>query len=393
MSKKEWVIIGTLGTAVTIVFSCLGCLMLSMLTPQSRPTSPTAAAEITITATLKASATQTNTSSPPSTPTPVPTPTHTLQPTETPRPTATSTPISGRPVSQHYAPLSTQVRGGDSILTLHRVEFWQEVGATKAENGMFIVLIGELASATGKEDCPKANNFILDIQGKKYETSSSMMTKFKPVYGWDYPGAIRGQCVIVAEPTYLVFDVPFELGPSRLVFRDASTDLGDLRVAFQKSKMPTPTPIPTPTLRDRVRIIAEQALRATSESRVSRAGYSVPRIQEIEIVNIPLSSDINIFVTWTISEGWTSGMTRFAARKEATDLFKALYTSGLSINQVVVRGTFSMKDKYGNISEETVVRLVLDKATARRINWEYFSSDNIYEVAKVLYLHPEFRDK
>lgn len=372
--------------------------MLSMLTPQSRPTSLTTAAEITIAATLEASVTQTNISRPSSTPTPVPTPTfpptptYTLQPTEIPRPTTTPTALSGRSVSQHYAPLSARVRGGDSILTLHRVEFWQEVGETKAENGMFIVLIGELASATGKEDCPKAHNFILDVQGKKYETSSSM-AKFKSVYGWDYPGSFLGQCVVEAEPTYLVFDVPFELGASHLVFRNASIDLGDLRVALQQAKMPTPTKTPTPTLKDRVRIIVEKALRATSESRESREGYSVPRIQEIEIVNIPLSSEINVFVTWAISEGFTEGMTRFAARKEATDLFKALYTSGLSINQVVLRGTFSMKDKYGNISEETVVRLVLDKATARRINWAYFDSANIYAVAKVLYLHPEFREK
>jgi hypothetical protein len=388
MMKKEWTIIGVLGAAVVVVFLCLGVLVLVKCPGQSTPTSP---AVVQIVTTVP-SAQPTRTAVPPigvpsvtntprATETPQATPLKTISPIpiQAPKPISTPTSTSGQPVSQYNAALSVQVKGGDSTLTIRRVEFWEEIKDRKPKNGLFLVLIGELSNTTGKKDCPTSDDFSLYVGNRKYSTSSSEMGWFRPFYEWNYPGSFLGQCITGTEATYLVFDIPFQLGRSRLVFRGASMDLGDLGLALQKSK------IPVPTLESQVRALVEGALGAGNRS--------IPRIQKIEIVDNRATSEKNILVIWAIDDSITEEWINKSAKLDATGVFRALYSSGLPISQVELQGTFSMVDKYGNASEDTVVKLILDKTTANRINWENFLTDNVYTVAKVLYLHPSFGDK
>ena len=85
MSRNQWIILGTLGVAVVLVFGCLGGVVLTYLTGQPPTETPTA--------TVSSTPTRTPTPVLPTpTPEPPPPPTRIQEPTEE-QPTATHTPI------------------------------------------------------------------------------------------------------------------------------------------------------------------------------------------------------------------------------------------------------------------------------------------------------------
>lgn len=154
------------------------------------------------------------------------------------------------PISAASLSLEKQGKAKNGILKIQRAEIWSGINSIKPTNGVFLILLGELASITGKEDCPKAHDFVLDIGGELYETSYTM-SDFKSVYQRDYPGEFRGHCVTSPEPTFVAFDVPVSLGTVRLIFQGIPIDLGDLSSITQTSQaMPTMlrSSSPSPTI-------------------------------------------------------------------------------------------------------------------------------------------------
>jgi len=219
------------------------------------------------------------------------------RPTESPPTAVPSASAVSAPVSRFFAPLDTEGKAGNAALTLERVEFWQEAETTKPKNGLFLVLVGELASIDGKNDCPKAGDFRLAVTGTAYEPSSDM-GKFKAVYHSDYPGPFRGQCVTSPEATFIVFDVPSTLGPAQLVFRGTPIELANLETLAQAvgiaQVMPTSTPTPTPT--------SVPALTATLTSAPAAAVPRVPAqvLRVIDGDTIEVSIDGRTYTVWYI---------------------------------------------------------------------------------------------
>jgi hypothetical protein len=59
--------------------------------------------------------------------------------------------------------------------------------------------------------------------------------------------------------------------------------------------------------------------------------------------------------------------------------------------QVWIVGMFPLKDAYGNVTDGQVLNLRYDRPTIERINWEGFSSKNIYEIADKAIVHPQLQ--
>ena len=55
-------------------------------------------------------------------------------------------------------------------------------------------------------------------------------------------------------------------------------------------------------------------------------------------------------VTWSINDN------RFGAREDVYEILKVLAESGLQYERVILRGTFSLVDQFGNSREGTVVQ-------------------------------------
>lgn len=98
-----------------------------------------------------------------------------------------------------------------------------------------------------------------------------------------------------------------------------------------------------------------------------------------------------IQVYFSISDNLTEGWIKRRAKTDVVNILKAIQGSGYGYSQVTAVGTFSMKDTYGNSSEEMVLRATYKRSTVDRINWDGFLTDNIYSIADSVWLHPAFQ--
>ncbi len=151
---------------------------------------------------------------------------------------------------------------------------------------------------------------------------------------------------------------------------------------FEPTSAPTPLPAPSNTLEPSV------ALKLSIEDELSSANRDVPRLESIEI----LEGAGIITVRWAINDNITDGFRISGAKRDASTILQTIAESGMQFERVVLRGSFSMVDLYGNAEEAEVFRLIFDRAEYEQINWDNFLSDNIYLVAGSATVHPAFQD-
>ena len=97
-----------------------------------------------------------------------------------------------------------------------------------------------------------------------------------------------------------------------------------------------------------------------------------------------------VVIKWAINENLTEGLTKDTARKEAVDILKAIRDAEPDYNGVVLEGTYSLEDQFGNTSEDRVVIADYDRTTVERINFDNFRFKNVYEIAQSATIHPAF---
>ena len=339
---------------VLLIALCAGCGPVTADTPGPPPSdTPTAA--------------------PTSTPSPVPTDTRTPAPSPTRAPTP-GPPLTGQPVSKYSAPLAGQASAAGGIFTLRRAEFWPDAGGTKPQNGMYLVLLGELSSPGNQLDCSRADEFVLTLDGQAYQTSSATMDVFKPKYQWNFPGSFVGFCISKPAPTFVAYDTPALFKSARLAFRDAPIELADLPAGLAKSGLPQTG--------------AESQLRAVVERVLLPDAHGASRLQELKLTD----SAHTAAARFVLADVGNDPGNRDVAKSDASKIFQALFTAGVPLNLCDVTGVFRTIDAFGNAREDVVLHLTLDKATADKINWANFQSKNIYTVSKVVFLDPRYKD-
>jgi len=156
------------------------------------------------------------------------------------------------------------------------------------------------------------------------------------------------------------------------------------QVVIKETEIPTNPPEPTATLEPK------DALKAEIESVLGAGNRDIPRLTTLNFDDPEKGA---IFINWAINDNLTENMIRSGAKFDATHILKALAQSGIDYTYVIMSGSFSMADKFGNTSEENEVNLTFEKSTVDKINWENFISDNIYDIADVAAVYPAFRDQ
>lgn len=146
---------------------------------------------------------------------------------------------------------------------------------------------------------------------------------------------------------------------------------------------PTNTPLPTAT------IDPQAAVKSQIVTILGTGNRDVPRIAAIEF---DYGEPGAIFINWAIDDSFSIDWMNSAARRDATEMLKAIHNSGIDYIYVILSGSFSMVDKYGNTSEDNVFNLTFNKDTVEKINWDNFRSDNIDNIADEAFIYPEFRD-
>jgi hypothetical protein len=335
---------------------CLGCGPITMDTPGPP-------------------ASDTPTDTPTAVPSATPAPSSTRAPTAAP----TSGPLTGQPVSKYSAALSGQASAGGGTFTLRRAEFWPAVGLSKPQNGMYLVIVGELSSPGNQLDCSRADEFVLTLDGHTYNTGSTLMDVVKPNYQWDYPGSFVGFCISKPAPTFVAFDAPTLITSARLTFRDSPLELTDLGAGLAKSGLPQAG--------------AENQLRAGLEKALLPDAHGNSRIQDVKLTDSPPPAGARTAaVRWVLADVGNDAGNRDIAKADAAKIYQMLYTASLPVNLADVTGVFRSVDVFGNAKEDVVMHLTLDKATADKINWTNFQSRNIYVASKVVFLDPRYKD-
>jgi hypothetical protein len=143
----------------------------------------------------------------------------------------------------------------------------------------------------------------------------------------------------------------------------------------------TPTPINT--------LEPKAALRASIEQVLGSGNRDKPRLTEITY-DEPEVGDLSI--VWAINDNLTEGLVKIGAKSDATDILRIVAQSGIAFTYVTLSGTFTLVDKFGNVTEENVVTLTFKKETVNKINWVNFLSDNIYDIADMKVIAKAFQD-
>lgn len=192
------------------------------------------------------------------------------------------------------------------------------------------------------------------------------------IYGIDT--GLRG---VGALPTYTPTPAPTDT-PTPL---PTATPMPTDTPAPTDTPRPTNTPAPptsTPSPKEEVKQIVQDTL--------GDSNRDVERIQDLRVTD-----DGWVHIKWAINDNLSANLLKGSAKLDVTDVAKALckadHCNGLTMN-----GTFSMRDQYGNVSEDVVVSVVLRPETLAKINWENFLFKDIYAVADAVKLHPEFQD-
>ena len=129
----------------------------------------------------------------------------------------------------------------------------------------------------------------------------------------------------------------------------------------------------------------EEILRSKVQEALGKSNRGVERVPKFYVVNQIVSCYV------AFNQNLTAGLTKTSAQMAIADVLKEIRSSGYSYSKIVVTGTHSLTDKFGNDSEEEVVRVGYKRATVDKINWGKFLSDNIYEIADDVWIHPAFR--
>ena len=99
----------------------------------------------------------------------------------------------------------------------------------------------------------------------------------------------------------------------------------------------------------------------------------------------------NVLAHFSISDNLTANMIRRSAQRDVMNILEGVDTSGVDFEYVTVRGTFPMRDSFGNSEQTVVVDVGYSRDILDQINWDGMRRENIYTIAERSRIHPEFR--
>lgn len=163
----------------------------------------------------------------------------------------------------------------------------------------------------------------------------------------------------------------------------ASTDSTAVKTTTTKAPKATTTTAAT------VPSSPQEVLRKAIDKSLSD-GNRGKGVERLGAVNFTPGGDIEVH--WAINEGFTDGLTKDRARRDAVEILEGVRKSGVTdYDTLTIIGTYALVDQLGNSSEDLAVRALYDKATVDAINFDGFDFKNAFEVAEGAMIHPAFR--
>ncbi|WP_422444287.1 hypothetical protein [Thermoanaerobacterium sp. DL9XJH110] len=100
----------------------------------------------------------------------------------------------------------------------------------------------------------------------------------------------------------------------------------------------------------------------------------------------------NVEIHFRGSDNLTTKYIRLGMLRDSAEVFQKIFTSNIPIEEAVTCVYFPLKDKYGNTSEEVVMKVYLKGETAKKINWDGVDKLNFDQVADDIWIIPALRE-
>jgi len=130
----------------------------------------------------------------------------------------------------------------------------------------------------------------------------------------------------------------------------------------------------------------ENQIEEIVKDELGKGNRDVDKISKIDVLGSKTDGYI-VNIHFALDDNLSGDYIKKGALMDVYDVLGQLYQSDIPIKSVFFLGTFSMKDKYGNVSESMVMKYELDRETANKINWSNFSYNDLPDVAVSQYWH------
>lgn len=98
----------------------------------------------------------------------------------------------------------------------------------------------------------------------------------------------------------------------------------------------------------------------------------------------------NLFIKATGKENFTNNMTRDGLKLAILEVVETVSPSP-EVKNVDFNILFPLVDQYGNVSDGSVMKVMLSRETIDKINFKNFNIDNLDAIADGYWLHPGFK--
>jgi hypothetical protein len=98
-----------------------------------------------------------------------------------------------------------------------------------------------------------------------------------------------------------------------------------------------------------------------------------------------------VTATFAIGDNFTEGLIKDGARFETIDILKYAKLTYPKASQVTVKGSFPMKDEYGNTANDVVLNITYLRSTMAKINFDGVDKDKIWEIRDSGFIAPAFQ--
>jgi len=92
------------------------------------------------------------------------------------------------------------------------------------------------------------------------------------------------------------------------------------------------------------------------------------RLRHVDVVP-QVEGGWGVFVEFNANDNLTTNLTKQGIEMDMSDIYTALYTSGLDVRSASAAGYLSLADKYGNTSDVMVFKSILKSDVASKVNW------------------------
>lgn len=114
---------------------------------------------------------------------------------------------------------------------------------------------------------------------------------------------------------------------------------------------------------------------------------------EAEAALEPGESGNILFVTFNISDNFSSGLIASGAQRATFDALEELASSDIEYSRVFLQGYFPMSDQYGNTEDSMVLNAGYDAATVEQINFDNRAvQDTIWDIRDAGMVHQELEN-